>query len=184
MLILASSSPRRKILLKRIVDNFTIIPSNTEEYVPEDTPIDKIPLILSEQKAKSVFYDNSNETVIGSDTIVTINNKVIYKPKDINQEIEILHTLSNNENLVITGVTIINKNKKVSYIEKSKVYFRELSDEEIIWYAHTDEPYDKSGGYAVQGIASRFVKEIKGEPENIIGLPLIRLKKELQNFNY
>ena len=56
MLILASSSPRRKILLKRIVDNFTIIPSNTEEYVPEDTPIDKIPLILSEQKAKSVFY--------------------------------------------------------------------------------------------------------------------------------
>ena len=122
MLILASASPRRKILLKHIVDNFLVIPSTSEEIVPDDTPIEKIPLLLSLQKAQSVFTKYDESTVIGSDTIVTINNKVIYKPKDINQEIEILHELSNNANEVITGVTIINKNETVSYIEKSKVY--------------------------------------------------------------
>lgn len=182
MIILASSSPRRKILLKKIIDDFEIIPSTADEIVPENTPIDNIPLILSEQKALCVFNEHKNATVIGSDTIVTINNKVIYKPRDFNNEMEILKSLSGKVNEVITGVTILNKDKKISYIEKSKVYFRELSEEEMLWYAGTDEPYDKSGGYAVQGIASRFIKQIEGEAENIIGLPLKRLKTELTNF--
>ena len=183
MVILASSSPRRKELLKRIIDNFNIEVSNIDESIDRPLNVEEIPFELAYRKAKEVFKNHQDDIVIGSDTIVAINNQVLEKPSDEIDAYRMLKLLNNNTHEVISGIAILCKNREIRYIEKSLVTFNNLSDKEILDYIATKDPMDKAGAYGIQNEYINLVKEFTGEYENIVGLPLIRLEKELKDIN-
>ena len=183
MVILASSSPRRKELLKRIISNFEIKVSNIDESINRPQNVSEIPYELAYRKAKEIAKDYYNDIVIGSDTIVAINNEVLEKPVDEKDAYRMLKLLNNNTHEVISGIAILYQDKEIRYIEKSFVTFNNLTDKEILDYIATKDPLDKAGAYGIQNEYIDLVKEFSGEYENIVGLPLIRLEKELKNIN-
>ena len=183
MVILASSSPRRKELLKRIISNFEIKVSNIDESINRPQNVSEIPYELACRKAKEIAKDYYNDIVIGSDTIVAINNEVLEKPIDEKDAYRMLKLLNNNTHEVISGIAILYQDKEIRYIEKSFVTFNNLTDKEILDYIATKDPLDKAGAYGIQNEYINLVKEFSGEYENIVGLPLIRLEKELKNIN-
>ena len=172
--ILASASERRKELLSRIVKDFEVRVSDfDEESVHVNEDIEEYVKILSEGKAKSVALNYSSDSIIiGADTIVVIDNKVLGKPKDKNDAFRMLKSLSNNVHRVYSGVTVINNSTKVIKSEclYTEVYFSELSDEEIWKYIDTGECLDKAGAYGIQGFGGVFVKSINGCYYNVVGL--------------
>ena len=183
MVILASSSPRRKELLKRIISNFEIKVSNIDESINRPQNVSEIPYELAYRKAKEIAKDHYNDIVIGSDTIVAINNEVLEKPVDEKDAYRMLKLLNNNTHEVISGIAILYQDKEIRYIEKSFVTFNNLTDKEILDYIATKDPLDKAGAYGIQNEYINLVKDFSGEYENIVGLPLIRLEKELKNIN-
>lgn len=182
--ILASASERRKELLSRIVKDFEVRVSDfDEESVHVNEDIEEYVKILSEGKAKSVALNyGSDSIIIGADTIVVIDNKVLGKPKDKNDAFRMLKSLSNNVHRVYSGVTVINNSTKVIKSEclYTEVYFSELSDEEIWKYIDTGECLDKAGAYGIQGFGGVFVKSINGCYYNVVGLPLNLLNKMIK----
>ena len=182
--ILASASERRKELLSRIVRDFEVRVSDfDEDSVQVNNDIEKYVKILSEGKAKSVALNCSKDSIIiGADTIVVIDNKVLGKPKDKNHAFRMLKSLSNNVHRVYSGVTVINNTTKVIKSEclYTEVYFSELSDEEIWKYIDTEECLDKAGAYGIQGFGGVFVKRINGCYYNVVGLPLNLLNKMIK----
>lgn len=182
-LILASGSPRRKELLSTLDIPFEIIVSNFEENIDQNKSLEIEIERLSYGKASSVYQSNKDAIVIGADTIVTINNKVLGKPKNEQDVKRMLNLLSNNVHTVITGVTIMSKDKTETFSSSSKVYFDKLSDEEIEEYINTKEPMDKAGAYAIQGIGSKFIKKIEGDYYAIVGLPINQIYQKLRAFN-
>ena len=182
--ILASASERRKELLSRIVKDFEVRVSDfDEESVQVNDDIEKYVKMLSEGKAKSVALNyGSDSIIIGADTIVVIDNKVLGKPKDKNDAFRMLKSLSNNVHRVYSGVTVINNSTKVIKSEclYTEVYFSELSDEEIWNYIDTGECLDKAGAYGIQGFGGVFVKSINGCYYNVVGLPLNLLNKMIK----
>ena len=182
--ILASASDRRKELLSRIVKDFEVRVSDfDEESVQVNDDIEKYVKMLSEGKAKSVALNyGSDSIIIGADTIVVIDNKVLGKPKDKNDAFRMLKSLSNNVHRVYSGVTVINNSTKVIKSEclYTEVYFSELSDEEIWKYIETEECLDKAGAYGIQGFGGVFVKRINGCYYNVVGLPLNLLNKMIK----
>ena len=182
--ILASASERRKELLSRIVRDFEVIVSDfDEDSVKVNNNIENYVKILSEGKAKSVSLNCSKDSIIiGADTIVVIDNKVLGKPKDKNDAFRMLKALSNNVHRVYSGVTVINNTTKVIKSEclYTEVYFSELSDEEIWKYIETEECLDKAGAYGIQGFGGVFVKRINGCYYNVVGLPLNLLNKMIK----
>ena len=182
--ILASASDRRKELLSRIVKDFEVRVSDfDEESVQVNDDIEKYVKMLSEGKAKSVALNyGSDSIIIGADTIVVIDNKVLGKPKDKNDAFRMLKSLSNNVHRVYSGVTVINNSTKVIKSEclYTEVYFSELSDEEIWKYIDTGECLDKAGAYGIQGFGGVFVKSINGCYYNVVGLPLNLLNKMIK----
>ena len=182
--ILASASERRKELLSRIVKDFEVRVSDfDEESVHVNEDIEEYVKILSEGKAKSVALNYSSDSIIiGADTIVVIDNKVLGKPKDKNDAFRMLKSLSNNVHRVYSGVTVINNSTKVIKSEclYKEVYFSELSDEEIWKYIDTGECLDKAGAYGIQGFGGVFVKSINGCYYNVVGLPLNLLNKMIK----
>ena len=183
MVILASSSPRRKELLKRIISNFEIKVSNIDESINRPQSVSEIPYELAYRKAKEIAKDHYNDIVIGSDTIVAINNEVLEKPVDEKDAYRMLKLLNNNTHEVISGIAILYQDKEIRYIEKSFVTFNNLTDKEILDYIATKDPLDKAGAYGIQNEYINLVKEFSGEYDNIVGLPLLRLEKELKNIN-
>ncbi len=179
--ILASASPRRIELIKKITDDFTVIPSSADESIDNNVPADEIPLILSSRKALSIAKDNNDAVVIGCDTVVIANNEVLGKPKDKDDARRMIGMLSGISHKVITGVTVINDKNAISFSETTVVKFRPLSEAEIEEYISCDEPYDKAGGYAVQGIAGKFVEELIGDYYNVVGFPVNRIRTTLQS---
>lgn len=182
--ILASASERRKELLSRIVRDFEVRVSDfDEDSVKVNNNIENYVKILSEGKAKSVSLNCSKDSIIiGADTIVVIDNKVLGKPKDKNDAFRMLKALSNNVHRVYSGVTVINNTTKVIKSEclYTEVYFSELSDEEIWKYIETEECLDKAGAYGIQGFGGVFVKKINGCYYNVVGLPLNLLNKMIK----
>ena len=182
-LILASGSPRRKEILNYLNIPFEVIISSFEEKIDEKKPLEEEIKRLSEGKASTVFKDNKDAIVIGADTIVTINNKVLGKPKDKEDAYQMLKLLSGNKHIVITGVTIISEEKIDTFASVSDVYFNKLTDKEINDYIATNEPMDKAGAYAIQGIGSKFINKIDGDYYSIMGLPINEIYKRLKVFN-
>ena len=172
MLILASGSPRRRELLSLITDEFEILVSGCDEFVPEGTPAEKVPAILAEQKALAVAKLRPEDTVIGSDTVVVLNDEIFGKPKDKAHAHAMLKALSGKRHFVYTGVAVAEKGEVRSFVQKTEVEFYELSDETIDRYIETGEPMDKAGAYGIQGKGSVLVKGISGDYFNVMGLPV------------
>ena len=172
--ILASNSPRRKQILTDAGFNFTVIPSNVTE--PENTTLspDKYAEYLAELKATDVF-NKYGEVVLGADTIVYLDGIILGKPKDKQDAIKTLKLLSGKTHVVCTGFAIITKDKKIISNEKTYVTFNDLSDDVITNYVNSGLCMDKAGSYGIQD-GYPLVKEIKGDYQNVVGLPINKIK--------
>ena len=181
-IILASASPRRQELLTKAGIIFDIIPSQVEEVFNKEVSVEEAVMDLAHQKAKWVQdKEKTNALVIGSDTIVVINNEVLGKPKDHDDAVRMLSLLENNVHEVITGVSLIKEEKIINFYEKTLVYFKPMTKENIEQYIQEENVYDKAGSYAIQGEAMKYIDHIEGDYYNVIGLPIDRLLKELKN---
>ena len=171
--ILASASRRRHALLKYIGIPFKAIPSRVVEAVQEgETPEEHV-LRLSEEKAEEVAESYPDHWVIGADTIVLAEHMILGKPRNRNEAQRMLHTLQGKSHKVYTGLCVMNaaEKKMAKRIVKTRVHFKTLSDREIDWYMRTGEPFDKAGGYAIQGLGGLLIREIEGSYTNVVGLP-------------
>lgn len=187
-IILASQSPRRKELLAREGIAFTVYVTDADETVSEDMAPNELVAELSYRKAQSAAQAFLGEEVlvVAADTVVALDNEIFGKPVDEADARRMLQLLSGKAHSVFTGVTLACVAKeKVAYQKKvceTKVYFYPITEEEIAAYINTGEPFDKAGSYAIQGIASKFVKKIEGDFDNVVGLPVFAILEELQEY--
>lgn len=185
-IILASKSPRREELLKSIGMNFEIIPSNFEENIEGKRFTRKFIESLAYEKAKDVEERVNEGLIIGADTVVILGNKILGKPKNEEEAIQMLKSLSGKTHKVITAVAIIDKYENKTLINSTitKVTFRKLALREIEAYVKTGEPMDKAGSYGIQNaIGTLFVEKVNGCYNNVVGLPLNLLAKMLKSFS-
>lgn len=178
-IILASASPRRKELLLNAGVQFEVRPGNGEEYITSHKP-EEVVKELSEQKALSAVFPTEEGTVIiGSDTIVSFEGKILGKPSDEEDAVQTLLMLQGNTHQVYTGVTVLEYKagcwEKHVFAECTDVTFYPVSEKEIRDYVKTGEPMDKAGSYGIQGLFGTYVKSITGEYSNVVGLPVGRL---------
>jgi len=182
-IILASQSPRRKQLLEWAEVPFEIIVVPTDENFPDGMPVEEVAIHIAMHKGEAVkatLQNASNQIILAADTIVVLNGKVIGKPKDRNDAIEILASLSGNKHTVITGVVILYGNTVISFAESTDVTFHPLTKTQIEFYIDKYQPYDKAGAYAIQEwIGVVGIKSIKGDFYNVMGLPVSRVVQEL-----
>ena len=180
-LILASKSPRRHYLLKQAGLRFDVIPSEFDESsVPLGDPAEYAQ-ILSRAKARDVSDRYPESWVIGADTIVLMNGRILGKPKGMAQAREMLRSLSGQTHQVYTGYTICCSSLGKSHTDVvcTAVTFKQLSADEIEWYVRTDEPFDKAGAYAIQGLGTFLVKSVCGSYTNVVGLPVCEVIEHL-----
>jgi len=189
-IILASSSPRRRELLRQIGVEFKVIPAEIEEDNGNEkgkSPIEVVKnnALLKAQKVAEMV-SNSNSLIISADTIVVLDGKIIGKPKDEKDAINILKKLRGKYHYVFTGLAVFEtpQNRFLVSAVKSKVKMRDYSDEEIERYVATGEPMDKAGAYGIQGKGALLVEKIEGDYYNIVGLPLVRLYNLLDRMGY
>ena len=197
-IILASSSPRRRELMAQAGFAFEVLVSEADETIETETPGEMVE-VLSERKAAAVAeeikrqgFAEESVLLVGADTMVAIDGKKLGKPKDEKGAEEMLEELSGRTHQVYTGVTLIRlrKAENGSILQESRTFsegtdvsFYPLTKEEIRSYIATGEPMDKAGAYGIQGKAAVFVKEIKGDYNNVVGLPIARLYQELKNWS-
>ncbi|AQS59964.1 Maf family protein [Desulforamulus ferrireducens] len=183
-IILASASPRRQELLANLGLNFEIKISDVDESLDEQTPPAQQVEQLAERKARAVAAQLTQGLVIGADTLVTLNNQVLGKPKDRREAIEMIKQLQGRSHEVYTGLAVIDAatDKAVITHQATAVRFKSLTMEQIERYVDTGEPYDKAGAYAVQGKASVFIDSIRGCYFNVVGLPVAKLADVLKVF--
>ena len=180
--ILASASPRRGELLKLMGLDFDVMPGNIDEtFRPEETPREHV-LRLSEEKALSVALCHPDAWVLGADTIVVVAGEVLGKPASPAEATNMLEKLSGREHEVFTGFSIVRQDRgiRIREVVGSSVLFRQIDDNEMVWYTGTGEPYDKAGAYAVQGMGGCFIREIRGSFSNVVGLPLCEVVDALK----
>ena len=181
--ILASSSPRRRELLLRLQTPFDIIlPDVDESIIPPYGSPETYCTALAELKANDISQHYPNNLVIGSDTIVVLDNNIMGKPEDKAMAQKMLETLSGKTHHVYTGVCLKWADKNIHHLfaEITMVTFRELSEEDINHYIESCPPYDKAGSYGIQDWSAVFVKEIKGCYDNVVGFPISRFYEELK----
>lgn len=182
-IILASGSPRRAEILKNVGIDFTIVKSQADESAvnPEGIPVDLYVQELALLKATEVYGKVSveNGLIIGADTVVAIDGKILGKPRDDAHAFEMLKALSGKTHQVYTGFCVIRSQDGYSVCgsDCTQVTFAELSDEEISEYIHTGETGDKAGAYAIQGRGAMLVEKISGDYFNVVGLPVRKLVK-------
>ena len=178
-LILASASPRRQELLALFGVPFLIDPAGGPERPPAGASPAETVMALSAAKAREVAARSPGALVIGADTVVELDGRLLGKPRDEADAFSMLRALSGNEHRVYTGVTLVRDAQCVSDAEMTRVFFREMTDAEISAYIATGEPMDKAGAYGYQGVAGLFVERIDGDFFNVVGLPLCRLGRML-----
>ena len=181
--ILASQSPRRIELLKTVIKNFRIVPSTIDEVCDINLSPEENAILLGRKKATWVAKEHPHNLVIGADTMVVLENKIIGKPTDAENARQILRQLSGQEHKVITGVAVVHS-KIFSAVSISHVRIKALTQIEINSYVESGEPMDKAGAYAIQGEGSFLVESYSGSYSNIIGLPMDLLKDLLQKLNF
>ena len=181
--ILASQSPRRIELLKTVIKNFRIVPSKIDEVCDINLSPEENAILLGRKKAAWVAKEHPHNLVIGADTMVVLENKIIGKPTDAENARQILRQLSGQEHKVITGVAVVHL-KIFSAVSISHVRIKALTQNEINSYVESGEPMDKAGAYAIQGEGSFLVESYSGSYSNIIGLPMDLLKDLLQKLNF
>ena len=180
--ILASASPRRKELLRSAGLKFRIVPASVrEKYISGETPRQHVRR-LAQNKAELIAAKYPDAWVLGADTIVVVDGKILGKPKNKTQAKKMLQQLSGRTHKVYTGFTIARGALSIrkTRIIHSAVRFKNIAPEEMKWYIACKEPYDKAGGYAAQGKGAYFIKSIHGSYTNVIGLPLCEVLEEFK----
>jgi septum formation protein len=181
-IILASNSPRRKEILTTAGISFTVEPANIEETIDENlSPID-VPVSLARQKARYIYERHPECLVIGADTIVLAEGYILGKPVDYRDAKQMLELLNGRKHSVITGIYMISKEKAKELSVVTEVEFAHMTDDEIEEYISTGDVFDKAGAYGIQGFAGRYIKGIKGDYFNVVGLPINALYEALKNF--
>ena len=182
-IILASQSPRRRELLERMgISDFEIVPARGEEIATRTLTPDQLVEELSRRKCAEVAAAHPDALVIAADTLVAVNNRVLGKPGSEEDASRMLRALSGRLHMVYTGVTVACGGKMVTEHEMTSVRFRSLTDADIIRYLATGEPFDKAGGYGIQGYGCLLVEGISGDYYNVVGLPVCRLGRMLAGF--
>jgi septum formation protein len=181
-IILASGSPRRKMLMEWAELNFEIIVSDADESFPNDISPKDVALLIAKNKNTAVFeklqstQTTNNFLVISADTIVVLNGEIIGKPANREHAIDILQKLSGQKHEVITAVIMKNRLKEIAFADATQVTFHDLTPEQIVFYVDNYKPYDKAGAYAIQEwIGVIGIKSIEGDFYNVMGLPISRV---------
>ncbi|MFA7326026.1 MAG: Maf family protein [Candidatus Kapaibacterium sp.] len=185
-IVLASGSPRRKMLLEQIGLQFEVIPADIDEDDIVESDPTKFVMELANRKAKHVSSFKTHKIIIGSDTTVYLNEELLNKPAEEKDAYEMLTRLSGNTHQVYTGVSLVHhdSNSSTSFYVKTDVTFRELGEREKYAYIATGSPMDKAGSYGIQDdFGSVFVEKIVGCYYNIVGFPLSRFYQEIKDFN-
>lgn len=180
-LVLASRSPRRKRLLAQMGLDLEVVPADVDEaMVQGQSPADFVNA-LAKKKTCHIMQQRRDAWVIGADTIVVKDNQVLGKPENRADAIKMLDFLSGRTHSVFTGYTVGHhaRGQMVTSTVETRVLFKVLTKQEILWYTGTDEPYDKAGGYAAQGLGAFMVKEIRGSYANVVGLPVCEVIQTL-----
>lgn len=179
-MILASNSPRRKEILENFGFSLKTVSKNIDEISSKEEIKEKI-MDIAQQKTMAAAKDYPDENVVGADTVVVIDGKILGKPKDETEAFEMLKSLSGKSHDVITAYSFVNLKKNIflNDAEVTKVFFKNLSDEEINWYISTKEPMDKAGAYGIQGKGAYFVEKIEGDFFSVMGFPLGRFLRRL-----
>ena len=180
-LILASGSPRRSEILKNAGYEFSVKPSSADESLPDGILPEDAVKLLSERKADAAKI-GLDEVVLSADTVVSLENSILGKPRDSAEAFAMLKSLSGRTHSVYTGVTIKSADKKCVFAVKTDVVFYPLSDDEINAYIATKEPFDKAGAYGIQGRAAVFAEKIDGDYYSVVGLPLSKCARTLREF--
>lgn len=180
-IVLASKSPRRKQLLEWAEIPFDIVVKDTDESFDAGMPVEEVPVHIARYKALAIQEDVKDRIILAADTIVVIGGKIIGKPVDRQDAIDILGRLSGNEHEVITGVVIRVGDKEIAFADRTTVHFHPLTKDEIIFYIDKYKPYDKAGAYAIQEwIGVVGIRSIDGDFYNVMGLPVSRVVQALK----
>lgn len=181
---LASASPRRRELMEQLGLPFTVVIKNVDESVAGTMPPGKLVEALSERKAREVAGELDRGLVIGSDTVVVWRDRILGKPGDRQEALEMLACLQGNEHSVYSGLAVIDVETGAVHVshERTRVFFRPAAMDELELYVDTGEPVDKAGAYAIQGLGAVFITGVEGCYFNVVGLPLARLARVLKDF--
>jgi septum formation protein len=183
-IILASESPRRKILLDTVGMEVKIVPANLKEFNHEcSSPTDYV-LTNAQNKARMIATRLPYDLIISADTIVLLGGKIYEKPINRNEAYRMLQELSGKTHQVITGFCLLTHNQEILDFDETKVTFYPLSADEIETYLDSGEPFDKAGAYGIQGPASLFVRKINGCYFNVVGFPLGKFYQCLKQINF
>ena len=181
-IVLASGSPRRQELLRRIgIENFTVRVPHVEEYYPDGLTPREIDTYISREKSFAVPSE-PDEIVITADTMVFLDDARLGKPRDEAHALEMLTALQGRCHTVCTGVTVRQGDRAVSDVQSTQVFFRSASRDELLAYIAGGEPMDKAGAYGVQGQGALLVERIDGDFFNVMGLPVVLLQRMLAQF--
>lgn len=182
-LILASKSPRRKELLEKCGIPFSVDAAEIDETLNPALPLSEAIMDLSVCKASAVLERHPDAVVLGSDTIVVADGRILGKPKDRDEAKCMLGELSDRTHQVITGFAFVSSEKVFRDVSVSDVTFSRLSEQEIEAYVSSGEADDKAGAYGIQGLAGKFITGISGDFYAIMGLPLSMVYQELKNID-
>lgn len=182
-IVLASQSPRRKELLGRMGLEFVTQASKIDESAFDGLEARELVATLSREKAQWIARQLDGETlVIGADTVVVRDGAALGKPKDAEDAVAMLLSLSGRDHQVCTGVTVCRGDRVLTQVEETQVTFRDLTETEVRRYVSTGEPMDKAGAYGIQGLGGLLVEGIRGDYSNVVGLPVCRLGQMLKDF--
>jgi len=189
-IVLASQSPRRKQLLEWAEVDFDVLVKTTDESFPANMPVEEVPVHIARNKAIALLTDadyqkyESNALILAADTIVVLDGSIIGKPAGREDAIDILSRLSGKKHLVITGVVLIKGSDEISFSDITEVWFHSLTKSQIEFYVDKYQPYDKAGAYAIQEwIGVVGIQRINGDFYNVMGLPVSRVVKALEEIN-
>lgn len=188
--ILASSSPRRIEMMRNNGYEPEIIPADVDETILIDMSCEAAAMAMALKKAVSIAEQinadenldlNDGAVIIAADTIVVYGDEIMGKPVNQEDAYRMLSNLNGNSHNVMTGVAIIDtaENLKHCFCDTTSVYFKEYTNEELLTYVNTDEPYDKAGGYAIQGTFGKYIDHFEGDYDNVVGFPWYRVKEYL-----
>jgi len=184
-IVLASTSPRRRELMKKYQIEFICAkPEGVEENIVANLEISPQLENLSFLKAKSIQNNYPTDIIVGADTIVYFDGEILGKPSNREAAVKYLKKLSGNQHYVYTGVTLIKGNERSSFTEITEVKFRDIPDYAINSYVNSGKPMDKAGSYGIQDYGALFVENINGDFYNVMGLPLGRLWVEFRKFGF
>jgi septum formation protein len=183
--VLASGSPRRKELFERLNLNFTIRKPEVKEYFPPHFTATEAVVFLAALKNNAVAIEKDSEIIVSSDTVVTINNRILEKPKDVDEALSMLKILSGNKHFVHTSVCLRSKTKQHSFFDTTEVTFRALTEAEMLYYIENYKPFDKAGSYGAQDWLGLIgIERLKGCFYNVMGFPVSKFYNEFNKIQW